>query len=477
MRSLMIRAGLIAAAIGLVTTPVLASGFHIYEQGAKASAQAVAFVARADDATAAYYNPAAAAKLEGTHVSFGFSAVLIGDSQLNIAPGTPVYTPGLFDMRDNVGLPPHLHIVHRFGASPWAISASVTAPFGVRTEWAPDFGGRFSARDTDLQTVVLSINGAVNVGSGWSLSAGAEYITADVKDFTRNVFLSSVPLSPIPVPDGEGGTIPVTPTPILPTIDALTGLEGDGDDIGWNVSAHWKNDTWAFGAIYRNGYEIDIDGEIIFDYQASNLNPMIPVWANDITTAIPGYPQATAVATGYAAGVNAAITPSLTNYDASGVLNLPGAWTMGFAYIGGERWEFEVNIGEIFWSDFKEIRIQAAGRPDTVINEGWEDSQSIRFGASYNVDDNNELRIGLYTDENPIPDTSLRPSIPDSDRTGFTFGWGYQGEQWSIDAYWMHIALDDRTIGLDAFVQDNSVVPGSYETTIDLIGVTAGYAF
>ncbi|NJN63611.1 MAG: hypothetical protein HC882_01195 [Acidobacteria bacterium] len=479
MRSKFVRVGVLGAAMALVTAPVFASGFHIYEQGAKASGQGVAFVARADDATAAFYNPAAIAKLDGTHVSFGFSAVLIGDTQVTVAGGQPVYTPGLYDMEENIGLPPHLHVTHKFADSRWAVSGSLTAPFGVKTEWDKNFGGRFSARTTDLQTVVLGLAAAADVGSGWSVSAGLDYIFADVKDFTRNVFLSSIPLSPIPVPDGQGGTINVTPTPILGSLvgEPLTGLEGDGDDIGWNVSAHWKNDDWAFGAIYRNGYSIDIDGEIVFSDQPANLDAMIPVWAGNITTAIPGYPSATQVATAYAAGVNSAVGAGLTNYAASGVLDLPGSWMIGIASIGGERWEVELNFGQILWSDFQEIRIQAAGREDSVINENWGDSTNVRLGASYDWNEHNELRLGIYTDQNPIPDESLRPSIPDNDRLGMTIGWGYQGENWSVDAYWLHIRIEDRTIDISQFVADNSVVPGSYETSIDLLGLTAGYRF
>ena len=87
MRSLVARVLWIALAAALAAVPVMASGFSIYEQGAKASGQAVAFVARADDPSAGFYNPAAIIKLEGTQISFGFSAVLIGDTQLDTAPG------------------------------------------------------------------------------------------------------------------------------------------------------------------------------------------------------------------------------------------------------------------------------------------------------------------------------------------------------------------------------------------------------
>ena len=59
MRALFRRLAVALVLFALATPFVLASGFHVFEQGAKASGQAVAFVARADDASAVFYNPAA----------------------------------------------------------------------------------------------------------------------------------------------------------------------------------------------------------------------------------------------------------------------------------------------------------------------------------------------------------------------------------------------------------------------------------
>src|SRR5512137_2453317 len=75
---------LVAVAL-LAAAPAFASGFGFYEQSAKASAQGGAWVARADDAAANWYNPAALVHLSGREVQFGTNWLDIG--------GNTTFTP------------------------------------------------------------------------------------------------------------------------------------------------------------------------------------------------------------------------------------------------------------------------------------------------------------------------------------------------------------------------------------------------
>ena len=73
--------------VGLLAAgPSLASGFSIYEQSAKASGRAGAWVARADDPAANWYNPAGLVRLEeGFQFQFGINVIPIGkDSDFTV---------------------------------------------------------------------------------------------------------------------------------------------------------------------------------------------------------------------------------------------------------------------------------------------------------------------------------------------------------------------------------------------------------
>ena len=79
-----------------------------------------------------------------------------------------------------------------------------------------------------------------------------------------------------------------------------------------------------------------------------------------------------------------------------------------------------------------------------------------------------------YGHESPIPVDHLRPSIPDSDRTGYTLGYGYAGKRWGLDVYAMQLQFKDVTANGSFF---EGVVNGTYKSSILLVGLTGKYRF
>ncbi len=403
-------------------SPVVASGFSVYEQGAKASGQAVAFTARADDASANWYNPANIARFEERWLSVGFSTVFLGDttftSRMNaIEPG--LFTGGRFDMVDNTAIPVHLHFVSptKLFGKPFVLGVSLTTPFGLVTEWRLPFDGRFSGRKADLQTIVLNVNAAVDFGNGWAGALGLDYLDADLKEFTAHV-----------------GSLIAAGVPVEP----LSDISGTGNELGWNAALGWKDDNWAIGVNYRSGFDVDLDGKVTFS------------------------------------GVPEPFAAHFPNSKASGVLKLPATLTLGAAYTGLKNWELEVDVHRIGWSSFSDLPLDFANPalPDRDVKENWKSSTSYRFGASVDLAERHELRFGAYVETTPIPVAHLRASIPDSDRLGYTLGYGFHGARFALDLYLMHIDVKDATTGEAAYLLDSTIAVGTYETSINLAGLT-----
>jgi long-chain fatty acid transport protein len=466
----------------------LASGFHVYEQGGKASGQAVAFIARADDASAMFYNPAAITKLEGHQVVFGFSGVFLGNTDFKPGPLDPLLSaatpfgdagfPRLFDattisMEDNVPTPVHLAYAQKIGDSRFSIGFGISTPFGLVTEWGPEATTRYAALDAELQVIDFAVNGAVDFGNGWSVSLGLDYVMADLKKFSRTLF--------VPV------NLDANPATFEQFVDTRSNLDGDGNEIGFNVSTHFRNDNWAFGAIYRSKVDIEADAQASFDplraYAFVSPETGLPPTEGIGLLTIPLNPV-----------VDAGVRAALPSGPAKGTLRLPATYGFGLSYLGFEKWEIELDVTRIEWSHFDEIPIDfqtnTSSLADTSVVENWEDTTSIRLGSSYSLNEKHQLRAGVYVEDTPIPLTYLRPSVPDSDRTGVTLGYGFNTGKFGLDFYAMRIMTDDTTVGLAdrdlpatdsptyllSVIQEQSRV-GSYESTIDLVGLTASFKF
>ena len=388
------------AAAALTVAPALASGFGFYEQGAKASGQAGAWVARADDAAANWYNPAALAFLSGRELQIGLNYLDVGsDSTLVTAVGT-------FDAIGNTETPGQIYFSQKVSEKiAWGVG--INNPFGLTTEW-PGTVAFFSKR-AELKTYLFNANIAFKLHEYWSLGVGVDYLSAEVHEFSRDVVL-----------------------PPLSTSD----LTGEGEAFGYNVALAFRRDGFSIAAQYRSGFTPTIDGQLRFSGPAGNL----------------------------------------LNSSASARVDLPSETMVGFGW-SGKRFEVEADAYYTAWNVFKTLDIETPSPLTSVsLVENWDAVWAYRFGAAFRIDEagHHEVRAGFVLDDSPIPTQYLRPSIPDSDRTGYTLGYGWLGKRFGVDVYAMRIDFDDVTA--TGSVTDG-VLPGTYQTSINLFGGTFKYRF
>lgn len=214
---------MVALALGsLAFGPAMASGFSIFEHSAKASGQAGAWVARADDAAANWYNPAALRWQDGMQFQIGGNYIPIGDytdftvtDVAYLIPYSGSTSPRTFEAEPNRGTPIHLYFSHKVNDRiAWGVG--LNNPYGLITEWS-GLPVTLSARRSELTTWVLNPNVAFAVGSRWSVAVGLDYIFADVGEFSRDI--------------DQSGFLAQPPG----TVVGRSNLTGDGDDWGYNV--------------------------------------------------------------------------------------------------------------------------------------------------------------------------------------------------------------------------------------------------
>jgi len=406
-------------ALCLIPAPASAAGFGIYEQSAKASGLAGAWIARADDAAANWYNPAALVWLDGSELQVGSTIINTGDSKLRSSdPAFGLFQPATFEQESNLATPSHIYYRHKLSNN-LAFGIGVNNPFGLVTEWS-DRPVTFSAAKSELVTFVINPNVAFRLTEKWSVAVGLDYMLADLKSFSREV---PIDLDRNPLNGFE--------------VVGFSNLTGDGEDLGWNVATHYQKGNVTFGLTYRSAITVGIDGNVAF----SNFGPLAPFFQDS-----PGKAD----------------------------LNLPEVFAVGLGWTSG-NWGFEIDVVETGWSVFDTLVVDIENNVPGFVNdialvEDWNDSRAIRLGLSRKLGALGELRVGVNLEEGAVPVETLRPSIPDADRTAPSIGYGYAGAKWTFDAFAQTFLFEDVT----SVGGEDGVIVGDYDSGITLFGFTVG---
>jgi long-chain fatty acid transport protein len=413
-----------------ISASAFAAGFSIFEQGAKASGMAGAFVATADDPSAIFYNPAGIAQQREMAVLAGatfinFSNEFTGD------PNSP-YTAGTEGKYDrHTFVPPNAYGIIPIGSN-LTFGVGAFAAWGLRTDWQDPWVGRFVSRDADLKT--MSVQPTIawqTTGGRFAVGGGVEYRRARVI-LNQNI--------PLPFPNPFTGRI---------TDIGNARLASDyGDDIGWNLGVLFKaSDRLRFGASYRSDMDIDLEGEADF----------------------------TQISTGNAQ-LDGLVAQTFPHDDQiSTTLPFPAVAAVGVAFSPTDRVDVEFDVTHMTWSRFESLDVDFVDQParSFVRVQNWDDSSAYRLGTNIEATADWDVRLGFVYDENPQPVEAVSPLLPDSDRLGFTFGAGYHHGPWIVDGAAFVLHFKDRSTqgrNPDGF-------DGTYETDAVLWSINLGYRF
>lgn len=406
--------------LGLLPSSLFAAGFNIYEQSAKASGLAGAWVAQADDAAANWYNPAALVWLEGSEFQIGTNLITAGeDSDFTSSDARfGLFQEQTFEAEGSIETPSHIYFAQKVHPNV-AYGIGITNPFGLVTDWQTR-PVTFSAARSELVTFYVNANVAFRLTEHTSVAVGLAYVDADLKEFSREV--------PIDL-DGN----PLNGFSVI----GNTNLSGTGDDSSWNVALHHKKANWSFGLTYRSDVTVGIDGNVTFD----NFGPLSPFFNNSPGTAD---------------------------------LHLPDMAAIGFAWSpgGNSNWTIETDIAWAGWSVFESLQVDIDNNvpgfvDDIDLREDWDDTLSYRLGVTKRSG-RAEWRFGAVFDEQTVPADTLRPSIPDAERYAPTIGYGRKGNKWSVDAYYMALFTSDSS----AVGTEEGVIQGEFSSFAHLGGVT-----
>jgi long-chain fatty acid transport protein len=416
-----------AAAAAGAATQAGASGFAIFEQGAKGMGFGGAFTAQSDPSSI-FHNAAGIAFLKGKHLHLG--GTLIGP-RADFAGADPFPGSAVVESGD-VGILPV-----PVGDLTWQVSelmvlgVGVHVPFGLETRWKnpESYSGRFISKEAKLRGFSINPTIAYKLADRFAIGAGLDVRFAKVA-LERNV----AAINPF--------------TQVVTDIASVRLESGYENGFGFNLGVLAKpNDAISVGFSYRHKVKVDFGGSADF-------------------TRIPtGNAQLDVLA---ARALPPAETPVATEIEFPAIASLGLAWSSG-------DWTIEGDVNWYQWSTFDTLPLSFSEFPDLsgTIVEAYDDAWQFRVGLERVLSDRWSLRGGYFYDQTPSPTASVGPLLPDADRHGAAAGASWTSGRLRLDlAYW-HLFFKDRsTEGLNRDAYD-----GTYSNSADLFAVSLSYGF
>ena len=196
-RSAAKRKRVVLLAAALAASPGIAggAGFQLLEQNASGLGNAYAGqAAAAENASAIFYNPASMTLLPGTHFSASALALRLSikfsDSGASTAPngaGVPAGGSHGGDAGGDWNYLPSLFLTKQISPKLW-FGLGVSAPFGLKTQYEPDFIGRFQSQKTVIKSYDINPSVAYKANDSLSFAVGLSYQHSSL-ELDRSAFL------------------------------------------------------------------------------------------------------------------------------------------------------------------------------------------------------------------------------------------------------------------------------------------------
>jgi long-chain fatty acid transport protein len=458
--------------LAIVSAAVASNGTQIGTVGAKSTAMGSAFRGLSDDWSAGFFNPAGITQFGKWNI--GVSAGLIMPRGSYQAHPYPKYQSEAL-VTDKVDASAQNFIVPALGifykaTEKLSVGLSVYAPFGLGTEWdlykvPAGFGvpGAISKEKesfSDHQVIDIQPTAAFKFSEKLSVGLGVSYITG--KMTIDQVLL---PLNPLLANLGAinaglatiSAMDPRVPSSLSWSSDfnrliAEMNLDGSGTAYGANLGFLFKPmEKLSIGVSGRYCTDLKLKGDmktkVTLPFNAANYQALTTA-AADVATLDPASSALLTKAAGAFSG-QPYVNQTVKDIEA----DLPLPWTIGagIAFKPSCCWTITADASMTNWKAWDKVEIMKDGAAINELELLWKNTLEIGAGVEFLAMQMESkklfLRLGGYTVDSPVPNTTMTPTLLDPARRYVaTAGIGCSMGKVSIDFAFEHVFFGDKDI-------------------------------
>jgi len=411
-----------AATAGLVQSAG-AGGFAIGTQSGSGTGNAFAGgAAAADDASVAWYNPAAMTVLPaGKQVAGALHALRPSFKFQNTGSTGPVFgAAGASDGGDggDWAFVPNAFFTMNINPQ-WRFGLALNAPFGLKTEYDNGWRGQLTGLKSAIKSVNINPSVAYKVSDTVSIGAG---ISVQKLDAELSAFAGSA----------AAGILTLNADDI-----------GYGANLGLLVQA---TPSTRFGLTYRSSIKYELEGTAGFS------------------------------------GTAGALLGSSVRAD----LRVPESVSASFFTALNPNWELMGDITWTRWSRVQQLNVirttatglgAPAGSTLTSLAFRWDDTWRFGVGANYKANQQAKFRFGLAYDQTPTNDATRTPRLPDQDRIWLAAGVQYRVSKAGVLEFgYAHEFVRDASVNVAVPGVPGALV-GKFDNKADIISVQYSHSF
>ncbi|OFY50119.1 MAG: hypothetical protein A2W85_17880 [Bacteroidetes bacterium GWF2_41_31] len=295
-----------------------------------------------------------------------------------------------------------------------AVGVGVYTPYGSTSKWEDDWTGKLLIQNIALKAIFVQPTISFNFNEKFGIGAGFILAMGDV-EINKALNYSG---------------------------DANANLKGSTTSYGFNIGAFYKaSEKLAFGVDYRS--------EI-----------MMKMKDGDATFTVPTALQTT--------------IPKDNKFDAE--LPLPANLDFSISYQATEQLLLAFELDWVMWGTYKSLdftfKEQGALLNSTNPRE-YKDTFIPRIGAQYSLNDQFQLRAGMYYDQSPTNEKYFTPETVSLNTFAYTLGLSYSPiEKLSIDVSFLQ--LFGQTAEKE-YTPSN--FKGTYQTIVYIPGIGVSFKF
>lgn len=415
--------------------------YEAYARSATGTGRAYAGeVAKSEDATSVFANPAAMAHLDedAPHFSGVFHVLKFNadyDAEANIEK-TGELVQGVSE-GDAGGLfgGPNIYWVKKSNGK-LNYGFGLNTPYAYGTDYESDWVGRYHGTSSELTVLSMTNSLSYRLNNSWSIGASLP-INYSVVDFERAL-------------NQQGKCTDLNLNcSTIGSDDGFESISADGVGLGFNAGLHYQSPSknTQLGLVYRSKQTLDLSGDA--DYR-------------DINNTI----------------VNANIW---RNTDVDVNLILPESITLG----GSQKISNKLSLmSDVTWTNWDQFdgwtfEFDNTNQDAHRIATNWGDGVRLSVALDYKYSDKLTLRMGYAFDNSPVNEPSQQsPLIPGADINWFTFGASWLLRNGArLDLGYAFLDYDDADITANSNAGTNENILFNSRGNLDLHLISAQYNF